>query len=210
MTVPVDTSLVIYGLWALEGETVRVSILGLDCGTAVVQANGSVTIAYAADAGGLLTPAYLRANTNALTGVEQNVTFTVVDATGPISVTVPIVVGIDYTTQGQLLRPDVSSDTKSPLGPGLGKTRRAHMYSMLMQNMVELSVGTDFTTDTLTAATFTTDGETALAEDVPFTGVHQDVLECTYDFNGQLSWQVDGPYPCTICSVAVWLDYAER
>lgn len=206
----VDTTVTFYGFWHLEGETVRCSILGIDLGTAVVQANGGATFTYAADTGGILTPAYLRANTNAVAGVEQNATFTVVDAVGAVSVTVPVVIGMDYTTQGQLLRPDVSSDTKSPLGPGLGKTRRAHMYAMLVQNMVELSVGTDFTSDTLTAARFTTDGETALAEDVPFTGVYQDVLECTYDFNGQLSWEVDGPYPCTICSITVWLGYAER
>lgn len=206
----VDTTVTFYGFWHLEGETVRCSILGIDLGTAVVQANGGATWTYGADAGGILVPSYLRANSNALTGVEQNATFTVVDVAGAVSVTVPVVIGIDYTTQGQLLRPDVAADTHSPLGPGLGKTRRAHMYAMLVQNMVELSVGTDFTSDTLTAARFTTDGETALAEDVPFTGVHQDVLECTYDFNGQLSWEVDGPYPCTICSIAVWLDYAER
>ena len=206
----VDTTITFYGFWHLEGETVRCSILGIDLGTAVVQANGGAMWAYASDTGGILTPAYLRANTNSLVGVEQNATFTVADATGAIAVTVPVVIGIDYTTQGQLLRPDVAADTHSPLGPGLGKTRRGHMYAMLVQNMVEISVGTDFTSDTLTAARFTTDGETALAEDVPFTGVYQDVLECTYDFNGQLSWQVDGPYPCTICSIAVWLDYAER
>lgn len=204
-----DTQITFYGLWHLEGETVRLSLLGIDMGTAVVQADGSAIWDYQADAGGIVTPAYLIANSNALSGVENNLTFTVTD-TAPVSVTVPVVIGIDYTTQGQLLRPDVAADTHSPLGPGLGKTRRAHMYAMLVQNMVELSVGSDFTSDTLTAARFTTDGETALAENVPFTGVYQDVLECTYDFNGQLSWQVDGPYPCTICSIAVWLDYSER
>ena len=207
-----DTQVSFYGLWHLEGETVRVSILGIDCGTAVVQANGSVTINYQSDAGDLVTPAYLVANSNALTNVENNLTFTVNTDAGASAVTVPVVIGIDYVTQGQLLRPDVASDIRSNFGPGLGKTRRAHWFAALVQNAVEIKFGTDLTNTEypLTDAVFTTDGYTQLAEDVPFTGVYQGPLEGTYNFEGQLCWQVDGPYPCTISSVAVWLDVAER
>jgi hypothetical protein len=207
-----DTTLTLYGFWHLEGETVRCSILGIDLGTAVIQANGSGTWTYGSDAGGLLTPAYLRANTNALTGVEQNATFTVVDAVGPVAVTVPVVVGIDYTTQGQLLRPDVAADIHSPLGPGLGKTRRGHMFAVLVQNAVKISFGTDFSSSsTLTPATFTTaDGFTARAEDSPYTGVYWSTLKDGYGFESMLCWQVNRPYACTICSASVFLDVSER
>jgi hypothetical protein len=207
-----DTSLTLYGFWHLEAETVRVSILGVDMGTAVVSDEGSITIDYASDAGGLVTPAYLRANSNALTGVENNVTISITDAVGTTSVTVPIVVGFDYTTQGQLLRPDVTSDIRSNFGPGLGKTRRTFYMAALMQNVVEVKFGTDFTNTEypLTTAVFTSDGYTALAEDVPFSGVYESALEGTYDLNGQLCWQVDGPYPCTIAAVAAWVDHSER
>lgn len=202
-----DTSLVFYGFWHLEGETVRVSILGLDCGTAVVAADGSVTIAYAADAGGLLTPAYLIANSNSIAGVEQNLTFTVY-ADGDHTVTVPVVVGIDYTTKGQLLRPDGATDIHSPFGPGLGKTRRDHMYAALVQDAVAISFGTDF--DHLEAAFFSDDNETARAENDPFSGVVVGTLDDDYSFEGQLAWQVDGPYACTIMAVATFLDSSER
>jgi len=110
-----DTSITFYGFWHLVGETVRASIAGLDCGTAVVQTDGSVLIAYGSDTGGLMTAAYLYTNTNALTGVENNQTFTVISDTSH-SVTVPVVIGLDYTTQGQVLRPNVASDALRP-GP---------------------------------------------------------------------------------------------
>lgn len=206
-----DTSVTFYGFWHLTGETVRASILGLDCGTAVVQTDGSVTIAYAADAGGLLTPSYVIAQSNALTGVEQNATFTVSDNTGPHTVTVPVVIGLDYTTQGQILRPDLATDLKSPLGHGLGKTRRGHMLAAFVQDAIAIKFGTDFdTSSTLTAAAFTTNGVTARSEDSPFTGVYWGTLKDNYSFDGMLAWQVNRPYPCTVCSVSIFLDFEER
>lgn len=203
-----DTTITFYGFWHLEGETVRITILGLDCGTAVVQADGSVTATLANNP--LLTPAYLLANSNALSGVEQNVTFSISTDAGLSSVTVPVVIGLDYTTKGQLLRPDVAADIHSPLGPGLGKTRRLHMFAALVQDAVAISFGTDFSSS-LTAARFTTaDGATARAEDSPYSGVYWDTLKDGYSFEGQLAWQVNRPYPCTIASVSVFLDVAER
>lgn len=204
----VDTTLTFYGFWHLVGETVRASIAGLDCGTAVVATNGSVTISYGSDAGGLLTPAYLISVSNALTGVEQNQTFTVW-TTADHSVTVPVVIGLDYTTQGQVLRPSLAADIHSPLGPGLGKTRRVHMGAVFVQDAVKMSYGTDFTT-TLTATKFTTDGFTARAEDSPFTGVQWDLINDGYSFEGMLCWQVNRPYACTICSVSTFLEVEER
>lgn len=203
-----DTTLTFYGYWHLEGEDVTVSILGLDCGEYTVAADGSVTVPYASDAGALLTPAYLIANTNAVAVVENNCTFDVYDGTGYTSVTVPVVIGLNYTTQGQLLRPDTLADMKSPLGPGLGKTRRSHMYAALVQDAVAIDFGTDFTH--LDAAFFSDDGETARAEDSPFSGVIVGYLDDGYSFEGQLCWQVDRPYACTIMSTAVWLDSSER
>ena len=204
-----DTQIVFYGFWHMVGETVRASIAGLDCGTAVVQTDGSVTILYGSDAGGLMTPQYLITNSNALTGVENNATFTVIVASVSSSVTVPVVIGKDYTTQGQVLRPNLAADIHSPLGPGLGKTRRAHMLAAFVQDAVHISFGTDFSTS-LTATTFTTDGTTARAEDSPFTGVQWDLLKDGYSFEGMLCWQVNRPYACTICSVSTFLEVEER
>ena len=204
-----DTQVTFYGLWHLYGETVRLSLLGIDMGTAVVAADGSGTWLYGADAGGIVTPSYLIANTNSLTGVEQNVTFNVSDATGPHTVTVPVVIGLDYTTQGQVLRPDVAADLHSPLGPGLGKTKRAHWLAAFVTDAIAISFGTDFTTS-LTAGRFTTDGFTARAADSPFSGVYTDTLKDGYSFDSMLCWQVNRPYPCTISSVATFLDYEER
>lgn len=207
-----DTTLTLYGLWHLVGETVAVSVLGLDCGDFTVATDGSVTVPYASDAGGLLTPAYLVANTNTETNVENNVTFDVTASGVTSSVTVPITVGLTYTTQGQVLRPSLAAELHSPFGPGLGKTRRGFMFAALVVDAVEISFGTDFdTTSTLTAAQFTTtDGHTARAEDSPFAGVYWNTLKDNYGFDTNLCWQVDRPYACTICSVSTFLQMAER
>lgn len=204
-----DTSVKFYGMWHLVGETVRVSILGMDMGTYTVATDGSVTVTYGADAGGLVTADYLVDNSSSIASVEQNTTFSVVASDGVHSVTVPVVIGVDYTTKGQLLRPDVAVDIKSTQGPGLGKTRRVHMFAVLLQDCVQLKVGSDFT-NTLDTQSFTSDTQDTYAEDEPFSGVHVGTIDCVYDFNGQLCWQVDRPYPCTVCSISVWLDYAER
>lgn len=203
-----DTSIVFYGYWHLSGLTVAVSILGLDCGDYTVAADGSVTVPYASDAGALLTPAYILANSNSIAAVEQNCTFSIIVSGAAHTVTVPVVIGLTYTTQGQLLRPDSASDIKSALGPGLGKTRRSHMYAALVQDAVKISFGTDFSN--LEAALFSVDGETVNAENVPFSGVVVGQLDDDYSFEGQLAWQVIRPYACTVMSVSVFLDVSER
>lgn len=203
-----DTQIVFYGFWHLTGLSVLVSVAGLYCGSYTVAVDGSVTVPYATDAGGLLTPAYLVSISNAVAAVEQNVTFNVGTTTGTTSVTVPVVIGLNYTTQGQLLRPDMASDIKSPLGPGLGKTRRDHMYAAMVQDAVVVKFGTDFSH--LEAAFFSADNETASAENVPFSGVVTGTLDDDYSFEGQLCWQVDRPYACTIMAASVFLDVSER
>jgi len=203
-----DSSITFYGYWHLEGEDVAVSILGLDCGDFTVAADGSVTVPYQSDAGGLLTIAYLIANSSSVAAVENNCTFTVYDGATFTQVTVPVVIGTTYTTDGQLLRPDTVADNKSPLGPGLGKTRRVHLYSALVQDAVAISFGTDFSH--LEAAFFSDDGETARAENSPFSGVIVGSLDDDYSFEGQLCWRVTRPYACTIMATSVWLDEAER
>lgn len=203
-----DAQVTFYGFWHLEGESVAVSILGLDLGDYTVAADGSVTALYGSDDGGLLTPAYVVAHTNSVAAVENNVTFNVTVADVTTSVTVPVVIGLTYRTRGQLLRPDTVADNKSPLGPGLGKTRRVHVYAAMVQDAVSLSFGTDFTH--LEAAFFSDDGETARAEDSPFSGVIIGTLDDDYGFEGQLCWELTRPYACTIMATSVWLDEAER
>lgn len=203
-----DAQIVFFGYWHLTGLTVAVSILGLDCGDYVVSTEGSVTVPYASDDGGLLTPAYLVAHTNAIAAVENNCTFAVLVAGVSTTVTVPVVIGLTYTTQGQLLRPDVASDIKSPLGPGLGKKRRSHIYAALVQDAVKIDFGSDFSH--LDPAFFSVDEEAANAENVPFSGVVVGHIDDSYSFEGQLAWQVVRPYACTVMSASVFLDVSER
>lgn len=210
-----DSYITFYGLWHLIVEEVTVTILGLDCGEYTVANDGSIQVPYAADAGGLLTPDYLILNTNVLTGVENNVTFSVYNGATTVPVTVPVVIGVNYTTQGQVLRPDLAADLRSPLGPGLGKTRRGHMLAAFVQDAIAIKWGTDFSETaplgTLTPATFRdANGVTERDEDDPFSGVYWGTLKDNYGFDSMLAWQVDGPYPCTICSVSIFLDFEER
>lgn len=204
-----DTFITFYGLWHLEGEDVTVSILGLDCGEFTVSAEGSIEVPYGSDAGELLTPQYLIDNSNSVSSVENNMTFNVYNGTTTASVTVPVTIGLGYTSQGQILRPNLASDLRSSFGHGLGKTRRGHMLAALVQDAVAIDFGTDFSS-TLKPASFSSDGANVNAEDEPFSGVYQGLLADDYGFDSMLCWQVDRPYACTVSSVSIFLDFEER
>src|SRR5229473_214382 len=138
-----DVSLQFYGMWYLAGQTVSAQIAGLDCGDYTVNSStGSITVPFGSDAGGLMTAAYL-ATLATFTG-EQAVTFTYTLSDVATTVTVPVVIGKSYTTQGQRLRAATAEDIKSPVGAALGKLRRSEIASVLLSNTVGISVGTNF------------------------------------------------------------------
>ncbi len=202
----VSDTITITGMYHLVGKTVSLVLGGLDCGDLVVAGDGSITIAYRADPGGLLTPAFLVAADGSTSDASTPIDIVYADAsTGTLFV--DVVVGYTYTSQGRVLRPATEADTKSPQGGGLAKTRRVHSLGALLTNSQGLSFGTDFTT--MRPANFVS-GATLLDGTEMFNGVHWMHADDGYDFDGMVSWQVTRPVPAMINAIATFVDVQER
>lgn len=194
-----DTTLTIYGMYHLAGETVQVSIGGLDMGDYEVSAIGSVDVDFESDDQGLMTPQYLLS----LDGYDgehaAEMTFYVDDVLE--TVIVPVVIGKQYTSDGQGLRPF----GREPGSADTGRVRRTHEFAALLHNTVEISFGTDF--DDLDAVQLTSndDGETDYPQTSLFSGVYRAVLTDGYSYDSMLCWRVDRPWPAVVCSVSAFL-----
>lgn len=195
-----SASLQFWGFWYLAGQTVTAEIAGLDCGDYVVDTtSGSIIVPFGSDAGGLMTAAYL-ASLPTFVG-EQASTFAFILNNVLTTVTVPVVIGLAYTTQGQRLRAATADDIKSPVGAALGKVRRAELASVLLTNTIGLNVGTDFSNlfpMTLPGA----DGETPLPATSMFTGVARINVTDDYSYDSEFCWEVTRPWPCTVCATS--------
>ena len=112
---------------------------------------------------------------------------------------VPGGVGVSYTSQGQLLRPDFGIDAGTRAGPAFGKIRRNHEYAMSVDRAFNMTVGTDFTT--MYPVQFKSDGGTPYAAPALFTGTVADTLKDNYSFEGKIAWQVTRQYSCTVTAV---------
>ncbi len=203
--------LTFYGLQSSIGRTVTAFIAGLDCGDYTVATDGTIFVPYGADPDGLLQPAYLVAVSGAIplggfgniAGVLQVTVASVVH-----NVTVPIVLGFNYTTRVQLVRPQVETDLKLPTGPGLGKVRRIAEVGFLFHATGPISYGTVFTK--LHTAQFKSKGGTALLSSQLFTGVFWDTIDDTSSFDGQICWQITRPTQATVVSLSGFIKTAER
>lgn len=181
------------GLWHLNGKTVQVFAAGLDCGDTAIDGaafidflvtNGSIFVPFgdsvsAGSGRGLFTSAYL--------------------ASIPLS---EVVVGFTYNSDGQLVRRNDPAETGARNGPAMGKKRRNHRYAMQLVNARGISVGCQFT-DMYPADFRQADDVTAIDTLDAFTGIHQDALECDYDYDGMLCWRVSRPMPATVVALAV-------
>jgi hypothetical protein len=126
---------------------------------------------------------------------------------------VPIVIGVPYVSQGQRLRAIQPADTKAQQGPALGVERRAHMFSALMQNTVQVRFGSKLTPSPLgnmLPAKFTGASGIPIADGVQYSGVYWDTLTDDYSFDSMFCWQVERPYPCTIVSASSFIETQER
>ena len=200
-------NLQLWGFWYMAGQTVSAEICGLDCGDYTVASDGSITVPFGSDTEGLFTLAYL-ASCNGYVGEAATSVSVTLDRPGfPIgsnTFTIPVVVGKAYTSQGQGLRPTTQADMKSQTGEGLGKLRRSETAHFLLSNTIGLSVGTDFSA--LEAMVLPgSDGETALPATSMFSGVARIVITDSYSYDSMICWQVNRPWPCTVCSISASL-----
>jgi hypothetical protein len=194
-------------MWYLTGKMVSAQIAGLDCGDYTVATDGSISVGFGSDSGGLFTANYL-ASLSPYTGEQAaSVTFVLNGLT--FTQTVPVVIGLPFTSQGQRLRPATADDIKSPVGAALGKVRRTEIAAFLLSNTVGISAGTDF--DNLEALVLPdVDGETALPATSLFTGVVRLNLTDNHSYDSMLCWQVSRPWPCTVCAASSFLHTEEE
>lgn len=124
--------------------------------------------------------------------------------------TIPAVIGFTYTSQGQLVRPQLPAEAGAQNGPALGKTRRNHMFGILAAACIygSLSIGSVF--GKLRPIFFKTPGGTPYATNTLFSGVWQDKMEGEYDFDGMIAWEIDRPLPASISSVSGFIQTQDR
>lgn len=176
------------GLWHLNGYTVMAYIGGLDCGDYVVN-SGSINIPLQGDPKGLLTADFIN-NSFATGGLDM-------------------LVGFDFTSQGQLVRPATMQESGARNGPALGKTRRTHIGALLFQDAAGVSIGTDFTK--LRPCLFKSSGSSvALTPFQMFSGVFQMPIDDNYSYDSMLAWQVSRGQPCTVVAYQGFLQTQDQ
>ncbi len=179
----------VYGLGYAVGATFSATVAGLDIGDAVVQSDGHADFPFS----GLFTAAYM---TN-----FQN--------TWPIQGYPPVIVGLTYTSKGQMLRPDHGNDAGARSGPAFGKIRRNHWWAMLVNRTQGLSVGTDFG-NSLHPVKLSKTGGTSLAQPALYSGVLTDTITDDYSKEGMLSWQQTRPLPGQILVVGGYIETQDK
>ncbi len=209
----VDQNMKIYGLYHLIGLTVSVAILGLDLGDFTVATDGSVTVS-------LVDTVSQTASWSAAELIAADDDYG--EATTPISVanggaaqkvSVSIVIGVPYISQGQRLRAIATNDARTMTGPALGLVRRTHEFAVLLQNTVLVRFGTALTPAPLgnmQQAVFLDSDGVPLADGVAFSGVYEDTLTDDSGYDSMFCWQVERPYPCTIVAATSFIETAER
>lgn len=122
--------------------------------------------------------------------------------------TTPVAIGYAYPSQGQILRAIAPAEAGAQNGPALGKTRRTHMYAALLQQAQGIKFGTDFTS--MRVGQLRSKGGTTLPLTTLYSAVHQDTLQDDYSFDSMLCWEIDRPYPATVCTLGAFLHTQDR
>ena len=204
-----DDQIRFYGFYALAGQQVCCTIGGLDCGDYVVSnaldtTYGSILVPLGSDPGGLLTASYIQS----LDGyADEQAAKVTLDS---VTYTIPVVIGLNYVSDGQILRAATADDTKSPQGAALGRTRSIHMAAMLLQNTMAIWLGVTF--DKLWPAKLRhQDRTTPITGLEMYNGVYwEDAFDSDHNFDNMLCWRVNRPVPATVCSVSAFLEAEER
>lgn len=172
------------GLWHLNGKSVTVMAGGLDCGEHLVT-NGSCTVPWQSDPDHMFTAEYYLGN-----GVLHTV------------------IGLGYTSRGQILRPQAAEDTGARAGPAFGKVRRTDQFGALIVSSRGLSFGTEF--DDLNPANEVDDGGTALDPTALYSALHWDTLADDYSFDSMLCWEITRPFPAIVAAIGGFPNTQDR
>ena len=211
------TDVVFSGLYHAVGLTASVSVCGLDCGDYVVSPTGTVTVPINSDPDKNFNGAYLSpldvGPFDKTTWGDQTTRIDLSNGSGAIqTVYVPVVIGFTYPSYGGVLSAIGEDQTKTPQGPAVGKTRRAHWVGALLRNTQGISFGTD--TGTWYPAVLTTDNSNAPGSALPkntlFSGVYSAPLADAAGFGSFVGWGVNRPYACSVVALNAFLETSER
>jgi hypothetical protein len=196
------SGLTLYGLSNHGTATVSVQIGGLDCGDFTVS-NGTVFVPWQSDPGKELTLAYLQSLDSDDWSSDMSVT---IDGTSTVF---PAAVGFTYTSQGQLLRPIAPQDAGTANGPALGKTRRAHYYSVLFAGAINgtVSIGTSGTLRPIALSTVQ-EGPVQVDTKTLYSGLYANTLEDDSSYDSMIAWQITRPVPCIIAALG-WFGHGQ-
>lgn len=218
------SGIVVTGLWHAIGKSVSAYIAGLDCGDYTVASDGTITVPYQSDPDQKLTAAYIKsindqAPNTAPTGggwytiTELVGTITVTIGGLPVTCTVPMVIGFNYNSDGQLVRPDQQKDAGTT-SPAMGEPKRIEQYAIQVYDTVSgpagtgLKVGTD--SNHLHPALFRTKGGTAVDNSTGYSGIHWDKLDDDYGFDNMFYWRMGRPFPATVVAITGFIEATER
>lgn len=179
--------LTLNGLWHLNGKSVAAWLSGLDCGNYTV-ANGSIFVPYgdgisAGTGSGLFTAAAFTANPAAL-------------------------VGFDYLSQGQTVRPATPQESGARAGPALGKPQRNHYIMAQLEGAQGISFGANLDS-TLKPAIFTQPNKTPYLVNQQFSGIFRDQFTCDFAFGVMVAWQVNRGYIANVVSIGAAIKTAD-
>jgi hypothetical protein len=185
------------GLWHLNGKTVQAWCGGLDCG---LQENGSF-VDFVVTNGSIVIP-----YGDGISAGSAKGQFTAAFAAG-LSLS-QMLVGYTFTSQGQSVRPNAPGESGARNGPAFGKKRRNHQYAAQTEGTQAVSFGATFAT--AKPALFKSAGGVTLALTQQFSGIHWDMINDDYSFDGMLAWQVTRPYPCNIPALGGFLQTQDK
>lgn len=134
---------------------------------------------------------------------------TFVPSTGQISVVddshIDAIIGLNYHSRFQLLRPDAGSGAAN--GPGLGKSIRTDQFALLTYRSGGLFIGADAFDDLKPVVLSGTDD---LGRRPLFTGVHHDALQADYNFDNMIIGEYRRPYPGAIAAISGFSSKSDR
>jgi hypothetical protein len=117
------------------------------------------------------------------------------------------VVGLNYSSRGQILRPQEGGRN----GPMLGKTRRIDQFAVHTHRTGQIQFGTNFEDMTPNFLTHPGDDATDDSGRRPlFSGVYEGALNARYDFDSMIAWEQPRPAPGTILSIGGFLKVSDR
>ncbi len=206
-----ETTITIYGLWHLEGQTVDIWLDGVDASRTAVVSGGSTSVTLG---GAYLTLANMQALSATANSTQPDIFGsyeTTFAKSGGTVYKASCVVGLAFPSTGQALRPATPAAAGTPLGPPMGKTRRGHKFAMEVLSGIAgtVSMGTD--ANHLKPVNFTEgDDTTVKALSDTFTGVFVGELDDDYSYDGGLYWTITRPYPFTLLALSTFLASEER